>query len=514
MRQHEMFELVFSGAILSENWAQIDLDAAFTCGETVKIVKGFYDGEGRYVVRFLPETAGSWHWQVNGCISAESEEVCEPAASEQHGLVKAVGTHFEYEDGMLFAPFGTTVYALASQEDELVEQTLETLKNAPFNKIRMCVFPKDYDYNKNEPPFYAFEKAADGSWDVNRPCFAFWHRFERILDRIGAMGIQVDLILFHPYDRWGFDRMPQSDNLVYLNYLLRRLSAKPYIWWSLANEYDLSRGKTLAEWEEIEEYVAANDPFHHLLSCHNCFAHWDFSRPNVTHASIQTKALTSLPVWIRRLQKPVMIDECCYEGNIQHSWGSISGREMVFRFWRCIASGASCTHGETFLAEDEILWWARGGELKGASPRRIAFLREIVERLPGPLSPAEGGLESLIHMSPEELDARMSKAPQEQQEAMRPFITSMRRMNPVDLALHLGGEHAWAAKCGEEAFLWFYDFQTYGMQTLNLPEEKTYRVEIIDTWEMTRETAVANAFGKTMIHLPGKEGMAVLAVKI
>ena len=30
-------------------------------------------------------------------------------------------------------------------------------------KVRHCVFPKHYDYNHNEPPYYAFEKDADGT---------------------------------------------------------------------------------------------------------------------------------------------------------------------------------------------------------------------------------------------------------------------------------------------------------------------------------------------------------------
>jgi hypothetical protein len=33
------------------------------------------------------------------------------------------------------------------QSEELQRQTLETLRTAPFNKIRMCVFPKSYEYN-------------------------------------------------------------------------------------------------------------------------------------------------------------------------------------------------------------------------------------------------------------------------------------------------------------------------------------------------------------------------------
>ena len=153
MRQHEMFELVFSGETRTDHWAQIDLTAEFACGDAVKTVRGFYDGEGRYVVRFLPETAGEWRWKVCGAGDAEGTESCE-AADGAHGPVKAVDTHFEYADGAPFYPFGTTVYALAHQEDALVEQTLESLKAAPFNKVRMCVFPKHYDYNNYYHDYY------------------------------------------------------------------------------------------------------------------------------------------------------------------------------------------------------------------------------------------------------------------------------------------------------------------------------------------------------------------------
>lgn len=430
-------------------------------------------------------------------------------------MVKAVGTHFEYEDGTYFYPFGTTVYALASQEDALVEQTLESLKNAPFNKVRMCVFPKDYDYNKNEPPNYAFEERADGSWATERPNIAFWQRFEGIMDRIGAMGIQVDLILFHPYDRWGFAKMPREDNLSYLDYLLRRFAAKPYLWWSLANEYDLNMdAKSLADWEEIEKYVAKNDPYRHLLSNHNCMCFWDHTRQNITHASLQTKALTEIPRWIREYHKPVVIDECCYEGNIQHLWGSISGREMVRRFWRCCASGGYCTHGETFLTDDDILWWARGGVLKGESPRRIAFLRQIMESPPGPLEPLTGWLETVADLDEDGLAAFLRDTPAQSREFVRMFADSIRRMDERTRALHLAGEHVWEAHCGEEAYLTYCDLQCYGKQTLHLPEGKRYRVEWIDTWDMTRTVLCEGVSGETEIALPGQEGMAILASRI
>ena len=514
MKQFEMFELVFSGETLTDNWAQIGLTANFFCGDTVKTVKGFYDGDGRYAVRFLPEMAGEWHWKVSGAVNAEGTENCEPA-NGAHGLVKAVDTHFEYEDGTLFIPFGTTVYALAHQDDALVEQTLNSLKAAPFNKVRLCVFPKHYDYNHNEPPCYAFEKKADGSWDVNRPCIAFWHRFEGILQRIAAMDIQIDLILFHPYDRWGFSKLPQKDNLIYLDYLLRRLSAFPNIWWSLANEYDLNMDyKSLTDWEEIEEFVAANDPCGHPLSNHNCMCFWDASRKNVTHASLQTKGLSEIPRWIKTYQKPVIIDECCYEGNLPHFWGSISGQEMVRRFWRCYASGAYCTHGETFLSDDEILWWARGGVLKGESPRRIAFLRQIMESLPGPLKPREGGIWSIAQLDKEAFEAVLPSVPEEMKGFFTLFARSIHRMPEQDRTAHLGGEHAWESHCGEEAYLTYFDLQCYGEQTVKLPKDKVYRAELIDVWNMTRETIAESISGETKLTLPGRDNLALLITRI
>ena len=485
MKQHEVFELVFSGETLTDRWAQIDLTAEFTCGDTVKTVKGFYDGEGRYIVRFLPETAGEWHWKVTGAVNTEGTEICE-AANGAHGLVKAVDTHFEYEDGTLFIPFGTTVYALAHQDDALVEQTLASLKAAPFSKVRMCVFPKHYDYNHNEPPYYAFEKKADGSWDVNRPCIAFWHRFETILKRIAEMDVQIDLILFHPYDRWGFSELPQQDNLIYLDYLLRRLAAWPNIWWSLANEYDLNMKKSLHDWEAIEEYVVQNDPFRHLLSNHNCMCFWDNTRKNITHASLQTKGLSEIPRWIREYKKPVVIDECCYEGNLPHFWGSISGQEMVRRFWRCYASGAYCTHGETFLSDDEILWWARGGVLKGG------FLD--------------------LARSDEPVD--MELIPQEMRGFFKAFSDSIHRMSEQDRTAHLGGEHAWESHCGEEAYLTYFDLQCYGEQTVNLPEDKVYKAELIDVWNMTQEVIAESISGETKLILPGRDNLALLITRI
>ena len=406
-------------------------------------------------------------------------------------------------------PFGTTVYALIHQDEALVNQTMESLRKSPFNKVRLCVFPKSYQYNQNEPPFYAFEKRKDGSWDPSRPCEDFWNHLDRRIEELASIGIEADLILFHPYDRWGFSSMPQKDNLAYLDYAVRRLAAHPNLWWSLANEYDLCLAhKSLADWEEIEGFVAKSDPFRHMLSCHNCFQPWDYSRPTVTHVSIQTKRLADVPSLRCRYGKPVVVDECCYEGNLPEFWGSISGQEMTARFWQVFVDGGYCTHGETFLDEHDVVWWAKGGILKGESPSRIAFLREIAESLPGPVELMEGNWTRMIKASQEELE-RMEDDPA----FPKVFVEALKLMPEIDRRIHAALEHEPAGCVGDEVFLWYYGARPVARARLALPEAADYRVTLIDTWGMTRELLPGTFRGATEIAMPGRPWMAVLAEK-
>lgn len=502
MKQYEMFELSFTAEPPEGSDVEINLTAEFTMDETTTAVKGFYAGNGRYLIRFYPQKTGLYTYKVNGIVELSGEEFCHP--SDSCGIVRTEQYHFIYENGDRYLPFGTTIYALAHQEETLIEETLAALENSPFNKVRHCVFPKHYDYNHNEPSFYPFEKKEDGSWDVHHPCFRYWDHLEAIIHRLGTMGIESDLILFHPYDRWGFASLSMEENLVYLEYALRRLSAIPYIWWSMANEYDVVFTRTPEDWYAIENYIVNNDPYHHLLSNHNCLKLYDFSRPAVTHCSIQTIAMHMTDEWIREFDKPVIFDECCYEGDIQHEWGNISAFEMVDRFWRACAKGAYATHGETFYSEDEILWWSKGGRLKGESPARIAFLKELLYSFPAPL---ESWTEPIF----EDFSNPTETTGDRQQNPFLSLWLSLPANESANLAWKMA---AYTGNCGDDVFLKYYSHQCPRLSSIKLPKDHTYKIEIIDVWNMTRETLIAKASGKTPLSLPGKEGIAVIATKI
>ena len=501
MKQYELYEICLKGEKPGGSQVEINLSAEFDNEGMHKTVKGFYAGDGIYKVRYYPQKCGKVRWKIDSDIQLEGrlegEETC--IGGTKHGMVKAVDTHFEYEDGTLFRPFGTTIYAFVHQTEELINQTFETLKKSPFNKVRLCVFPKYYDYNHEDPKYFPFEKNEKGQWDTDHPCLAFWNRLEEMIFRLADLQIQTDLILFHPYDKWGFSNMQTRQNETYLEYVMRRLGAVPEIWWSMANEFDLCFDRNMEEWYGIEQKIKTGDVYGHLLSNHNCFSFYDFKRSAITHCSVQSSQLESAEKWLEEYQKPFIYDECCYEGNLTFSWGNISAFELVNRFWMACAQGAYATHGEVFLSEDEILWWSKGGKLKGESVPRIAFLKDLMESLPGAIE--------LWKMSPMDLlDEEVLKELQG-----KPFEKLHRAMPESMQESHLVKDKQFCGHCGSAVYLQYFARHCVAVAEWKLPEEGSYQIDVIDVWNMTRKTVMRGVCGRVRIKLPGKEGIAVIA---
>lgn len=460
-----VYEIALPGPSEGNPFLDVRLGAHFRYRNRVVDVDGFYDGEGLYRIRFMPDEPGNWTYTTSSNVPALDGKngafTATAPSPANHGPVRVrYTTHFGYEDGSPYTPIGTTCYAWTHQGDRLEEQTLETLRSAPFNKMRMCVFPKSYQYNSNEPVFYPFERGPGDANDLTRFDPKFFQHLERRVRDLQALGIEADLILFHPYDRWGFASMPPEVNDRYLRYVVARLAAYRNIWWSLANEYDLVKTKTLADWDRFFRIVEESDPYHHLRSIHHSVTMYDHSKPWVTHVSIQGSDLEKAGEHVAQYRKPVIYDEAKYEGNIPKRWGNISAQELVRRCWLGAVSGAYVGHGETYLDPDDILWWSKGGVLRGESPRRIAFLRKILEA-----APAEG-LNSLS-------------------------------------TYYLGA--------GQEGryYLFYFDVNQPAEYEFNLAQGSQYRADLIDPWEMSVTPVPGTFAGKFTMKLPGKPYLAV-----
>jgi PKD repeat protein len=124
------------------------------------------------------------------------------------------------------------------------------------------------------------------------------------------------------------------------------------------------------------------DPYDHLRGIHNCRTWYDHSKPWVTHSSIQNSDFTRAKEYREKYGKPAVYDECRYEGNIPQGWGRITAEQMTRNFWMGSLAGCYVGHGETYKHPEDLLWWAKGGVLRGKSPARIQFMKDIIEELP------------------------------------------------------------------------------------------------------------------------------------
>ncbi len=397
------YELSLSASV-GGNPFDVKFSAVFMNDAEKQEVSGFCDGDGVFKVRFMPRTEGHWTYVTKSSVPAlrgkRGSFDCVTPSEGNRGPVHADGTAFRYADGTLYFPVGTTSYDWMHVPGDFPQRTVSSLKESGFNKIRMLFFLHNLDIEY--PEVYPFEKLADGGWDYSRFNPAYFRYVEERIAALREIGVEADLILFHPYDggRWGFDRMPLEANLRYLRYVTARFSAFRNIWWSLANEFDGVKGIPLGDWNKFAETLSSSDPYGHLLSIHGYTATYaDYWDSWYTHASIQDHA----PVMERGraaivkhiYRKPVIFDEVCYEGNVASRWGNLSGEEELRRMYNGIMSGTYVTHAECYNlsegtdGESMTNFLAYGGEFRGECWKRIKFLRGILEDLPGPLELAD-----------------------------------------------------------------------------------------------------------------------------
>ncbi len=386
-----------------------ELTATFVGPDTTVTVRGFYDGDNTFKVRFMPMKQGEWKYTTQCEVEALDGKTgslqCVTPTVDNHGPVVVDGMYnFKYADGKRYYPIGTTSYDWMHIAGDNPKQTVTSLADSKFNKIRMLLFVHNFDPDYPEPERFPFEiksvkKNEKGKpvyeWDFTRFNPDYFTHVEECVQQLQNIGVEADMILFHPYDegRWGFDSMPMEVNVRYLKYVVARLASYRNIWWSLANEYDFLKARQPEDWDVLTHTVVENDPFGHLCSIHSYtaqyYAYWN---PDYTHCSIQDQAPLAYhggSTTVRNIyKKPVIFDEVCYEGNMDNRWGSLSGEELLYRMWQAVIGGTYPTHAECYMNGTNDYsrnFLAVGGTFQGESWKRIAFMREVLEALPNPI---------------------------------------------------------------------------------------------------------------------------------
>ncbi|MBV9085733.1 MAG: DUF5605 domain-containing protein [Acidobacteriaceae bacterium] len=461
VEQWTVYEASFQGPVSGNPFVEVHIAGEFRLQNRIVPVEGFYDGAGMYRLRFMPDALGEWSFTTRSnsreLDGRQGAFVCSRASGINHGPVQVRPPHHLcYADGAPHVSVGTTCYAWAHQAEELEQETLKSLRGAPFNKVRMCILPTEKD-----PKRFPFERDASGKNDLTRFDVKFFQHFDQRIKDLRELGIEADLILFHPYDHLGYGNMPPDVNERYLRYVVARFAAFRNVWWSIANEFDLVKTKHQPEWDNFFRIVAHADPYAHLRSIHYSKVFYDYSKPWVTHLSLQSDAFEKTAEWLGEYNKPILFDECKYEGDIDRRWGNLSGHEMMRRFWIGMVSGAYVGHGETYHDNAGVAWTSKGGSLSGESPKRIAFLRNVFE---------------------EAASLQLNPPPD-------PYYPCLAKPNTY--------------------YLYYFDYHQPAAYEFHLPDTEAYRAEVIDPWGMTIKAVDGTYKGKFSVKLPGKPYMAV-----
>jgi len=173
VEQWGVFEASYEGPSGGNPFVDVEFGVTFEQGGKTIAVSGFYDGGSVYRVRFMPGAPGTWSYRTKSnraeLDGKTGSFTVHAASASNHGPVRVKDQYrFVYADGTPYRELGTTCYAWTSQPVALEEQTLKTLATAPFNKMRMCVFPKWFNYNHVEPPRYPFVGEPPNHWDFTR----------------------------------------------------------------------------------------------------------------------------------------------------------------------------------------------------------------------------------------------------------------------------------------------------------------------------------------------------------
>src|SRR4030042_5266103 len=86
-----IFELTLKGPSQGNPFTEIQLSAVFTNGNQSKTINGFYDGNGTYKIRFMPQETGTWNYVTSSnskpLNNKKGSFVCVAPSGDNHGPV-------------------------------------------------------------------------------------------------------------------------------------------------------------------------------------------------------------------------------------------------------------------------------------------------------------------------------------------------------------------------------------------------------------------------------------------
>jgi hypothetical protein len=236
----------------------VDIRAEFnTPHHRTMLLRAFWDGGGRFVLRFTATEPGTWRYRITGNVARLSnrEGAVEAREGEHAGFIRPANVHHWQYTGSLQPHLwmGDTAYRFAVLSIADFRRLVDLRAEQKFNHIRGHV--------------HGTEENAEKVWrDPDRPDTAFFRGLDERIRYMNSKGVIADLILGHDRNhlRRLFSNREQRER--YVRYLIARYA--PFnITWQLVQEYEgYENARELMK--ELGLLLKEADPYQHPRSTH------------------------------------------------------------------------------------------------------------------------------------------------------------------------------------------------------------------------------------------------------
>ena len=310
-------------------------------GGTKKIVRGFWNGDRDYLVRFNPTETGKWTYRVestpaDGGLTTEGEFVVGEAASAEHGFLRRdtrFPTSFSFDDGTRYFMWGTTHYHLLlnARAGDRWKRAIDGAANYNINKVRFSLAPggrsaKTGRYRASEP----FTDEPRTALDLEH-----WRTADEVVEFLHDRGMVAELILFWRMDETTVDPIKRTADERYLRYAIARYAAYSNVIWCMVNEWNYS-SVPRQYWNDLGQLVRDQDVWGRQGDSLRVHSIHQQTRPDWNFADQSWPSHAILQLGVRNRGKSRLVGDewkAAPKGSDRFEFGDDWGNHSILRNW-------------------------------------------------------------------------------------------------------------------------------------------------------------------------------------
>lgn len=425
VKRWDVFEVQLQGPAEGNPFLDHTLTGIFTGRNESVTVKGFYDGDGIYKIRFMPSFTGKYNFILQSSFikgSLSGTFFVKDNDEKNHGVARIRDTYdFMYEDGTACHPFSSTSYRWYLQSEETMQDTIDSLDKAGIKRLRFEAMTDEESMFVNK--------------DYDTYSISHLHKLEKAVQMLAEAGIEADLILFGKATV--VNEMSSEQKVSYINMISDRFGAYHNVWWTL------SRDPEVTDLHKAADALAKRDVYRHLRSVSGNF---DSASNWASYCSIESSDLYSPAERTNAIRewyhKPVIMDGIGMEGDQPYFEGALSGKELLRRCYETVIRGGYPSLSEAY---GDNLFRDKGGIFKGEAVKRLSFLTKLLYEVPG------------------------------------------KKLNFVNNPDHI--PEGFGSDGTNKQYLFYFGYLQSHQYTFHLDDTAEYAVDVIDTWNMEIQSA-------------------------